>query len=182
MDIKEVWVMSDGENIYFKIIFYEPWIGDPHDDIDVGILIDSDRDANTGMNDSTSWYPCGVNGIGADYLAIIGVEGDLLWRWNSSNLIWENYAQFTYLDLKNDTNQFVVGISLSDIGNPKTMNIVIVNVDYAGNLYWDYVPDCGEGYLTYSPQKVKVPVLNPLGLTILTISIVSIAILRLKTN
>ena len=151
MDLKEIYTKDDGTNIYFKVVFYESWPGDPHEYIDTGILLDVDQNPHTGMNSTTSWYPYGVNDIGADYLAVVGYEGDSVWKWNDYNESWDYcYANFTYLDLQSNRNYFEVGFKLSDIGNPSAIDIVIVNIDVASDCYWDYAPAGGDGHATYN--------------------------------
>jgi subtilisin family serine protease len=146
MDIKEVYAKDDGSNIYFKVVFYEPWPGDPHGYIDTPIFLDTDQNQGTGLSNAQSWYP--MNDIGADYAAVVGWEGDSVWKWDGGWII--PWAPFTYLHLDPYTNVFEVGISLNDIGNPNAIDLIVANIDIASGWKWDYAPIEGDGHVTYN--------------------------------
>jgi len=145
MDIKEVYAKDDGSNIYFKVVFYEQWPGDPHNYIDTAIFLDTDQNQGTGLSNAQSWYP--MNDIGADYAAVVGMEGDSVWKWDGG---WIPWAPFTYLHLDPYTNVFEVGISLNDIGNPNAIDLIVTNIDIASGWKWDYAPIEGDGHVTYN--------------------------------
>ena len=147
INLKEILVRNDGKTLFFKVIFYAPWYGDPHNYIDVGIFLDTDQNNSTGLNNQTGWYY--MDDIGADYVAVIGWEGDSLWKWNESNESWELYQNFSYLYLENSTYYFEVGINLTSIGMPNAIDIMAISVDVNKNWYWDYAPDAGQGHATY---------------------------------
>lgn len=153
-DLCRIYVRSNGNLVEFKVEFNGSW-QDPHSEetgIDCGIFLDVDQDYNTGMNQESGWhyYP---NDIGADYVAIVGYEGDSLWKWNSADTTWEHYCPFTYLQLNGDTSIFELGINLDEIGNPSAIDIVVGNITFPGSdtAYWDWAPD--SGHVTFDLSK-----------------------------
>jgi len=146
MDIKEMYAKDDGSNVYFKVVFYEAWPGDPHGYIDTAIFLDTDQNQGTGLSNAQGWYE--MNDIGADYAAVVGREGDSVWKWDGGWII--PWAPFTYLDLNPYTNVFEVGISLDDIGNPNAIDLIVANIDIASGWKWDYAPVEGDGHVTYN--------------------------------
>mgnify|MGYP000052908733 CR=1 FL=1 len=153
-DLCRIYVRSNGNLIEFRVEFNGSW-QDPHSEetgIDCGIFLDVDQDYNTGMNQESGWhyYP---NDIGADYVAIVGYEGDSLWKWNSADTRWEHCCPFTYLQLNSDTNIFELGINLDEIGNPSAIDIVVSNITFPASdtAYWDWAPD--SGHVTFDLSK-----------------------------
>ena len=147
IDLKEILAWNNETTLFFKVIFYAPWHGDPHNYIDVGIFLDTDQNASTGLNNETGWYY--MADIGADYVAVIGWEGDFLWKWSESNEAWKFYQNFSYIDLENSTYYFEIGINLTGIDMPDAIDILVANIDVNKSWYWDYAPDVGQGHVTY---------------------------------
>jgi len=146
MDLKEVYAKDDGSNLYFKVVFYEAWPGDPHNYIDTAIFLDTDQNQGTGLSNAQGWYE--MNNIGADYAAVVGREGDSVWKWDGGWII--PWAPFTYLDLNPYTDVFEAGISLYDIGNPNAIDLIVANIDISSGWKWDYAPVEGDGHVTYN--------------------------------
>ena len=147
-DIDKLYVTSNSTSVVFQLITNGEWI-DPHSEesgIDVGIFIDVDQNTNTGLNEGSD-YHYQPNDIGADYVAVVGVEGDSLWNWQDTS--WNKLTDFQFLNLDNNSNTFEVGVRLSDIGNPSAIDIVIANITFgADTTYWDWAPNAG--HVTYN--------------------------------
>lgn len=142
--IDSVYVQEKQKTLYFRYVYD----GDlaAHDDVDSGTFIDVDRNVSTGLNNSTSdWYY--MDDIGADYVAVVGYEGDSLWKWENNT--WRNVSQtpqLSYVDFNYESDSVVIGIDRGKIGNPETVDLLFGN---AQTDPWEWVPDKGEGHITY---------------------------------
>jgi len=149
-DINKLFVRSSTTNIEFRVEMNGNW-DDPHNlegGIDCAIFLDTDQNPNTGFKPDTSYCYYQVNVIGADFVVVIGYEGDSLWSWNSVDTTWESFEDFNYLNLSNNSNYFEVGINLTDLGNPSKIDIVSANITFeSDSTYWDWAPN--ENHLTY---------------------------------
>jgi hypothetical protein len=148
-NIKTVYARSTSDRLDFRVETNGPWI-DPHSDstgIDCAIFLDTDRNPNTGLSPNlTNWYD--VNDIGPDYVAVVGWEGDSLWRWNSADTTWNRYRGFPSLQLQSNINSFEVSIRLSDIGNPPMIDLVVANIAFRPfPPQWDWAPN--QGHVSY---------------------------------
>ncbi len=152
-DIRNVFVRSTDTTLEFRVQTNGDW-GDyrsTSEGIDVAFFLDTDRDASTGK-DSVANETIPINDIGAEYRAIIGYHGDSLARYDDYLSAWQpvhGAAGFAYRNIVNDTNTFEIGVSLSQIGSPDTIDIVVANVLLTTNPYtWDWAPDAG--HVTYN--------------------------------
>lgn len=149
-DIDKLFVRSSTTNLEFRVEMNDNW-DNPHNiegGIDCALFLDTDQNPNTGLKPDTTYWHYQVNDIGADFVGIIGFEGDSLWNWNSADTTWDKFEDFNYLNISNNSNFFEVGINLIDLGNPTNINIVSANLTVeTDSTYWDWAPN--ENHLTY---------------------------------
>jgi len=136
--LREIYGQVDSGILYFKVVHYRPWT--EISEIDTGILLDTDQDLTTGLPEGS--YPDQNMGIGADYLIVVGDEGNALWNWDESLEWWDmgNVIELAYLWGMEDSNVFVVGVYLSDI-EPSSEAIDCAVADPRSS--WDWMPDTG---------------------------------------
>ena len=147
LDLSKIYVRSTTATIEFRVEMNGKWI-DPYDirndPLYSIIFLDTDQNPNTG---STPWYMSDF--IGPDFMAVIGVAGDSLLKWNSADSNWNKATDFKYLNIENNTNFFEFGINLSDINNPSYIDIFAMNYTSDANYgYFDYAPEGGS--ITYN--------------------------------
>jgi len=136
-NLKEVYWRASSNVLYFKVVFYRTWTN-LHSDIDTGIFLNIDQNAGTGL---TSGYYSDDNGVGADFLIVVGIEGDSLWQW--AGTLWNQGAYtLAYLDAPDNSDTFLVGVYLTDLGI-STQDCIDVTV---GDIRsgWDWMPDSGQ--------------------------------------
>ncbi len=123
--------------VFFKVESYRNWT--TLVDINVGILLDTDRDPGTGCPDGT--YPDQNTGIGADYLIVAGGEATEMWRWDPDEGSWDvaDPIPLAYLDAPDNTNVMEVGVYLSDVDNTSAIDYAVCD-SYSS---WDWMPDTG---------------------------------------
>jgi hypothetical protein len=149
LGIDTVYAQHTSDTLYFKTEYHGNF--NTHDEIDLGIFLDTDQDHTTGLNNSTvsedgyDWYYMGD--IGADYVGVAGLEGDDVWEWSNStwNMEYDD-SMYTDFDYANDT--VVIGIDRGNIGNPDSIDLLIGEAK-TDTQPWDYAPDKGEGSVTY---------------------------------
>jgi len=156
-DIEKVYIRNTEERLEFLVQTYEDW-GAPYDPdrrgVNFAIFLDTDSDTATGLSPSTpvttettylaDSLQYAVDGIGPDYLIVVGVEGDGLWKWNPDSSKWGYQADLDYLDLKSSTNTTQFGINYADIGTPAMLKVVSCNHSFgADTTFWDWAPDFG---------------------------------------
>lgn len=152
-DVDSILVRNTAEELQFRVVTTGEW-ENPRDStgFNAGIFLDTDLNIETGYssgeevrNDSpligdSLHYDVGE--IGADYLIVVGLQGDGIWKWNSAASVWQEQAELTQTEVVSDTNIFVISLSLEDIGAPERMNLRMANVTYhEENPSWDWVPD-----------------------------------------
>jgi subtilisin family serine protease len=129
-DIKSIYAKNDSSKLYFRVEYYQQW--NDSNEIDTAIFLDTNQNQNTGLNNSYGWYE--MNDIGADYVAVIGREGNSIWKWVNEG--WDtNYASYAYLDLKNGTDYFEIGINLDDINNASKIDIIANNIEFGDAIH-----------------------------------------------
>ena len=122
--------------------------------IDVAIFLDADQDQATGLSESSDWayWP---NDIGADYLGLVGCEGDSLWVWSNADTLWEFYRPFEYLDLPGAGSSFEVGVALVDLGLPSVVDVVVGGITVSDTAFhWDWAPEAG--HATYAVDGLYI--------------------------
>lgn len=144
-DLASVCVRSTAATLEFRVETNGSW-SDPHSwgsGINVGIFLDVDQSQGTGLSEWTGWSYA-PNDIGADYVGVVGMEGDSLWVWSNADTLWEFYRPFEYLDLPDAGSSFEVGVALVDLGLPSVVDVVVSNITYSDTTaYWDWAPDAG---------------------------------------
>ena len=136
-NLKAIYGQLYSDIVYFKVEHYRVWA--TINDIDTGIFIDADQDPSTGLPDGS--YPDQNTGIGADYVIVVGFQGTQMWRWDPAAQWWDifNPIQLAYLDALENSNIFVVGIYLADIGDFQIIDCAVADVPSN----WDWMPDTG---------------------------------------
>ncbi len=162
-DLKRMLARSTDTTIEFRYEFWEPWGPDPVNDttLDLGIYFDSDQNGSTGrqtvFNDTTF-----LNGLGADYRAIIGLHGlEAFARWDPASgtsgawVVLFDPTGFSYLNLPPDTNVLEFGLSWSDFGSPSAMRMVSINIWFLSEQSFlpDWMPDQDSGYVLIRRQN-----------------------------
>lgn len=145
-DVDEVYTQHTSDTLYFRITYEDLTT---HDEFDTAIFLDTDRDQSTGgTSTSLSYY---VDGIGADYVGVVGWEGDAVWEWNASTDQWgQDTSGFAYKDVDYAANTVVVGIDRNDVDDPSAVDVLVTDANGAStpSSEWDYAPDRGDGHLT----------------------------------
>lgn len=157
--IETVYTQRTDQTVYFKVEYANITT---HDSFDLGVFIDADQSTETGLNSSQEgWY--NVTDIGADYVAVVGSEGDALWEWDEQNQTWPSEEQqmmdLAYKDIQYTQDTVVLGIDREKIDNPDAIDVVFAEARHDP---WDYVPDEGDGHVTVeltdsSDSSVTVP-------------------------
>ncbi|UCG45532.1 MAG: hypothetical protein JSV58_01760, partial [Candidatus Bathyarchaeota archaeon] len=136
-DLKSIWWQLHMEIMYFKIEHHRNWT--TIDEINTGILIDADRNRDTGMPDEI--YPFQDTGIGTDYLIIVGYEELGMWKWNPflEGFDTKNPISLAYLDAPDNSSMFEVGVYLADVHMNGVIDCAVADVPS----HWDWMPDVG---------------------------------------
>ncbi len=136
-NLKSIYYIFLEGAIVFLVEHYRNW--STIDDVDDGILIDTDRDSTTGFPDGT--YPGQNTGIGADYLILVGYEGCMILRWDPDlgNFDWGNPIPLAGWQVPENSNLLWVALYASDIGNPPIIYGAVCDVLSD----WDWKPDTG---------------------------------------
>lgn len=172
-NLKAVYYKVDDGILYFKVTFY----GDISsiNDFDVGILVDVDKNVNTGFD--VDMYPGADTNLGAEYLIITGWEvpwvlpgfNSVMVR-NSSSSSWDTGNPITpdYYRLDTDKNMFVIGYKLSKFSRiGDSVKVATLDVTPSG---WDYCPDSGNILLYLRPYILDVSGVSSRGLATLTLT------------
>ena len=137
------------ETFYIKAEYHGDF--NQEDEIDFAVFLDTDQQVLTGLNgDSSSYdrYNENMNDIGADYVAVAGLEGNGIWKWRNTD--WDQtYRNFDYLDFDYISNTVIIGIDRSNVDSPSAVDIVTSDAKPSSSENWDWAPDENEGHLTY---------------------------------
>jgi hypothetical protein len=127
-DLKAVYAQEHSDIMYFKVENYNNW--DFYwTDIDDYIYMDTDQDPSTGCPAGND--PCG---IGAEYMINVGNSGYEMWWWDG---YWAIEFPLAYLDAPHFDDTFVVGVYVSDFGDPGAFGCVVLDMHYNT----DWMPD-----------------------------------------
>ncbi|WP_152422965.1 dockerin type I domain-containing protein [Halorubrum kocurii] len=156
-DFDKIYVNQTETQIYFKFEYYEN-ISDKND-INTAVFIDSDQDTNTGYNGtntvgSIDYY---MDGIGADYVSIMGQEGPVVAEWNRSFGGWEGLEPLAYSDVDYEQNTSIMGINRSTVDNPETYDVLFGEAAISSGEQFDYAPNVGDGHLTITQNPQEPP-------------------------
>ena len=136
-NVKSIAVRSTETLLEFRVEMYGGWV-DPHAyPLDCGLFLDTDCDTLTGMSEA-SGFGYAPNDIGADYLALVGLEGDVIAAWNDSTA-WGVVADYEYVNITGNSDYFEAGVALEDLSWPSAIDIVVANISD----FWDWAPDTG---------------------------------------
>ncbi|HRI46502.1 MAG TPA: Ig-like domain-containing protein [Ignavibacteriaceae bacterium] len=154
-NVKTVFVRNSSTQLHFRADTYTPWVA-PYSTsggISFGIFLDTDTDASTGLRSSITNFGYTLNHIGADYLAIVGLENNKLYRWSESTTSWVPKGNLTYLVLQNNSSTLQFGINKGDFGNPTSIRFVALMLTPVPSLSmnWDWAPD--NGFADYTLDK-----------------------------
>jgi hypothetical protein len=167
-DIKRVLGRSTDSLLELRYEFWGSWADAFNDtSFDLGVYLDVDNFSMTGRTDFAGTP---LNGIGADYLMIVGVHGDTaLSSYNQATGKWDfvfNPNGFAYLNIADSSDFFEVGIRWSDLSNPDAVQFVSINVllvDQVGSFLADWAPDQGNGHseVIHSNRYIGPPYTPP---------------------
>jgi len=158
-DIKSIYVRNTDSLLELRAETYGDWVyyNSRLEGIDLVLFFDTDTDPVTGrkiVNDpSGGTIP--INDIGAEYRVIIGFHGNDLDSWSGSE--WVSQGEVDYLNITDSTNFFEVGIDLSSMVYPITLDMVFANFNWEVYEY-DWAPNQGQGHVTY---KISTPLTAP---------------------
>lgn len=148
-DLKDVFMMHDETNVYFKITTYKEWEDPFKDGVFFEIDIDVDQNSDTGFDDTgedffISVYP-DKEGIMKCFVGVY-TEGK-----------WENYMEIENFKIERNSNMVEISFPRTVIGNPDKFNYW-VGVGYwyeEEDENWDYYPNDDEPfyYLEYDLTK-----------------------------
>lgn len=136
-NLADSWYQISSDTLYFKMKYYAAWGTPPEDYIDIGIFLDVDRDSTTGYDGSLSYN---TNDIGPEYLMAPLEVGNSLSFWNAGG--WSPTGDTIYAYIPADSDSLIMGVALSDIGNPPSLDLIEISVDIIAS-YQDYLPDSG---------------------------------------
>lgn len=169
-NITNLYSRSNDTLLEFRITYYRQVIADPYldTDINLAIYLDIDNNVTTGFTGNTGIGT--INGLGAEFRILYGIysrEDSLLCRYNTSlDPPWEpvkDTSQISYINYSVDSFFVEIGILWSDLENTDSVSFVNINfvTDTTGSvIYFDWVPDEDNGYLTvYNDRKYIGPVL-----------------------
>jgi thermitase len=146
-NVKAVYSQLQSDVVFFKVAYYRPW-SNAFEDINTGIMVDVDQNISTGA--PQGYYPFQSDYIGADFLILVGYEGNEVWQWDSANrrFDYDNPFNLIYLDAPDDSDTFVVGIDADTLQTTGTMDCSLSDVTpffYDGQWWatWDWVPETG---------------------------------------
>jgi hypothetical protein len=146
-DLKAVYAQIHSDILYFKVKHHRNW--STSDDVFDLIFVDADQNSATGMSE----MPEHCTGMGADYLLAVGSYYNMMLAWDPDlgDFDYANPISLAYLDVPNHTNVLVVGVYLSDLGNPEAFYCTASE----GETMMDWVPDCGN--FTFPPPPCGNP-------------------------
>lgn len=157
-DINKIYVRNTETSLQFRIEYNGEW-SDPYQrlsGINCAVFLDTDLNSNTGLPQDTvqtlfgSFF--GINDsvkysagdISPDYLIVIGVEGDGVWKWDQNRFDWVWFDSPQFVTIVNDTNYFEMGVNLASIQIPDTLGVVTANITFSPDTsYWDWAPNNG---------------------------------------
>jgi len=129
-DLKAVYAQAYSGIMYFKVECYRDWtvIFAMFE-----IFMDTDQDPSTA-------YPAGNDpgSIGAEFMIGVDFGGGTLYEWDFDLGYFAIYHDLAYLDLPASGNTFVVGVYLSDLGNPEAFDGVVLETQW-----YDWMPNTG---------------------------------------
>ena len=162
-DLKDVYMMHDETNVYFKITTYRGWEDPFKDGVFFEIDIDADQNPDTGFEEGMgedffiSVYP-DQEGIMKCYVAIYTSDG------------WQDYQEIETFKIEKNSNIVELSFPRILIGNPDKFNYW-VGVGYwyeEEDKNWDYYPNDDEPfyYLEYDLTKKLTQPALPLEIDI----------------
>jgi hypothetical protein len=122
-DINKIYVRNTETSLQFRIEYNGEW-SDPYQRLsgmNCAVFLDTDLNPNTGLPQDTvqTYYKSffGINDslkysagdISPDYLIVIGVEGNGIWKWDQNIFGWVPFDQPQFVTMVNDTNYFEIG-------------------------------------------------------------------------
>jgi thermitase len=144
--------LHDG-TVFFKLTYYHPW-NKASEDIDTGIMIDTDQNISTGM--PLDFYPDQKDFIGTDCMIMVGREGNAVWMWNQTIRSFDknNPLNILYLEAPDNSSTFVVGVSADDLRLTGAFDCSFNDiVSFGVDGVWDWMPDAG--YVPFCPQPTQ---------------------------
>ncbi|MDZ7260730.1 MAG: carboxypeptidase regulatory-like domain-containing protein, partial [candidate division KSB1 bacterium] len=142
LDLNKFYIQNDSKDIFFKQTVHQAW-NNPTSELMYIIFMDTDMNSGTGAS---------INNIGADYAIALGYLGNLILRWTPANEDF-NPIPGTYIPhhvvLPLQADSLEVGIHLTQIGNPKRLDIVTVMMT-PDQMVKDVAPDNGLYHIPYS--------------------------------
>ena len=137
---------------YFKVDFYRPYSS--LDDFDSAIMIDADRNPNTGFP-GNGYYPGQNSNLGIDFMVIAGAEGPVVWQYDSSRFFDEEIlSSVTYFDAPIDSSYFIIGVNITALKTNPNFDLVFCDAPSD----WDWMPN--EGYVPFiannNPHELAV--------------------------
>lgn len=161
-DIKKIYARNTETSLQFRIEYNGEW-SDPYQrlsGINCAVFLDTDSNPNTGLPQDTvqtffgSFF--GINDslkysagdISPEYLIVIGVEGDGVWKWDQNLFDWVSFDSPQFVTIVNDTNYFEMGVNLNNLQIQDTLDIIGTNITFTPDTsFWDWVPN--RGHLRY---------------------------------
>ncbi|MBN2354590.1 hypothetical protein JXO59_00670 [candidate division KSB1 bacterium] len=157
-DIYKIFIRNTDVSLQFRLEYHGEW-SDPYQKlsgINCAIFLDTDSDAATGMpqdtvqtlydsfltmNDSLRYSAAD---IGPDYMIVIGLEGDGVWKWDAAGVNWTFFDSPQFVSMVKDTSFFEIGVNLKSLQIEESLDIVTANITYTPDeTFWDWVPDNG---------------------------------------
>ncbi|MBD3287700.1 hypothetical protein GF337_02750 [candidate division KSB1 bacterium] len=161
-DINKIYVRNTETSLQLRIEYNGEW-SDPYQRLsgmNCAVFLDTDLNSNTGLPQDTvqTYYKSyfGINDslkysagdISPEYLIVIGVEGNGIWKWDQNIFGWVSFGQPQFVTMVNDTNYFEIGVNLTDLQIQDTLDVVAANITFSPDTsYWDWVPN--NGHLRY---------------------------------
>lgn len=155
-DLKAIYGKVENKIVYFKVETYKKWSS--LKDVDFRIFIDPDADEGSG--DRADFYGLPDPQMGADGVIIVGNEDwprqnifTEFWRYNDIFMEFLYTFSLAYLDFKENSNQFVVGIYYDDLAKavPGSVMGPVKNTIHLGIVDtlsdWDWIPN--KHYLSF---------------------------------
>lgn len=172
IDIDKLFIRNHNDSLEFRLETNGKWRAyDDSTGLNIGVFLDTDQNVMTGyktdstnivignrlVNTDTVRYS--INDIGADYVLIIGHEGNGLYNWNNAHKQWQFNSDLEVYRLEDRSSFAEFRIHLSQINNPAAINIVSAYMLFEfGNIYWDVAPN--NGHISYGMDKLYFGEIN----------------------
>ncbi len=172
IDIDKFFIRNHNDSLEFRIETNGKWrVYDDSTGLNIGIFLDTDQNADTGYKTDSTNIKVGnrlvntdtvrysVNDIGADYVLVIGHEGNGLYIWNSAQRIWQFDSGVEVYRLEDKSSFAELRIHLNQINNAAAIDIVAAYMLFEfGNIYWDVAPN--SGHISYGMDKIYLSEIN----------------------